>query len=247
MPPLYHRVWYWLRMNVQYETFLFPTKGRYGIYVAPGQKIASIQQIAEGVKWTEWGREVVPNKKTIRDILGWLQSREMIAVESNAKGTLITIVNWHTYNEHGTAKVTLDGQHMDRTVDTNKKDKKVKKEKSPKPSSSEALRLSERLAGLILQNNPSNTNLVGGKMPATVANWAADIDKLNRIDAQPWETIESVIEWCQADSFWSANILSGKKLREKFNQLTMKMSAKPVTHGYGRHSETYADPTRGAI
>lgn len=106
MPPLYHRTWYWLRMNVQYETFLFPTQGKHGIWVLPGQRITSLQQIAEGVKWTEWGREVIPNKKSIKVILEWLQSREMVTVESNAKGTLITVVNWHTYNWVTDEKVT---------------------------------------------------------------------------------------------------------------------------------------------
>ena len=109
MPPLYHRVWYWLRMNVQHEVFLFPTRGRTGIWVLPGQRITSLQQIAEGVRWTEWGRDVTPNKKSIKDVLDWLESREMVTVESNAKGTLVTIVNWHTYNGIGLEQVTGKG------------------------------------------------------------------------------------------------------------------------------------------
>lgn len=53
--------------------------------------------------------------------------------------------------------------------------------------------------------------------------WAADIDKLIRIDKADVNEIASVIEWCQKDSFWKANILSGKKLREKYLQLSIKM------------------------
>jgi hypothetical protein len=108
MAPLYHRVWYWLRLNVQYETFLFPTPGKFGIWVLPGQRVTSLQQIAEGVKWSEWGRDVVPNKKTIKGILDWLVSREMVTIESNAKGTLITVVNWNTYNQGKSEKVTVE-------------------------------------------------------------------------------------------------------------------------------------------
>lgn len=106
MPPIYHRVWYWLRMNVQYEPFLFPTRERFGIWILPGQRLTSLQQIAEGVKWSEWGVESVPNKKTIRDVLDWLIQHEMVTAESNAKGTLITIVNWHSYNSNITERVT---------------------------------------------------------------------------------------------------------------------------------------------
>lgn len=108
MSPLYHRVWYWLRMNVQYETFLFPTQGKFGIWVLPGQRITSLQQIAEGVKWVEWGKEKVPNKKTISAILEWLTGREMVTLESNSKGTLITITNWHIYNKNSKEKVTAE-------------------------------------------------------------------------------------------------------------------------------------------
>jgi len=113
MPPTYHRVWYWLRMNVQHDTFLFPTRERFGIWVLPGQRITSLQQIAEGVKWSEWGREVIPNKKTIKDILDWLIHRGMVTVESNAKGTLISLVNWHSYNTRDTAKVTAESNSQE--------------------------------------------------------------------------------------------------------------------------------------
>ena len=44
-----------------------------------------------------------------------------------------------------------------------------------------------------------------------------------RIDKRTPEEIEEVIRWCQNDSFWQANILSTKKLREKFDQLAIKM------------------------
>ncbi len=98
MPPLYFKVWYYLRQKAQHEPFLFPTPKGYGIWVLPGQRLTSLQEIADGVKWSEWGREVVPNKKTIDCILKWLVDEEMIIIESNAKGTLISIINWDTYN-----------------------------------------------------------------------------------------------------------------------------------------------------
>lgn len=112
MPPLYHRVWYWIRQKAQHETFLFPTP-KLGIWILPGQRLTSLQQIAEGVKWYEWGKEIVPNKKTIKDIIDSLESWGMIEVESNAKGTLVTVVNWDTYNnvssEESNAEVTPSG------------------------------------------------------------------------------------------------------------------------------------------
>ena len=47
-----------------------------------------------------------------------------------------------------------------------------------------------------------------------------------RIDKRKVEDIELVITWCQRDKFWYKNILSTKKLREKYDQLFMQMKPK---------------------
>lgn len=54
--------------------------------------------------------------------------------------------------------------------------------------------------------------------------WAADIDKLNRLDGRDWKDIEAVIRWVKTPGeFWFPNIMSGKKLREKFPTLWGQM------------------------
>lgn len=136
MPPIYHRVWYWLRLNVQHTTYLFPTQGRFGIWVLPGQRITSLRQIAEGVAWKEWGVEKVPNTKTVKAVLGWLEGQEMVTVESNAKGTLVSIVNWHSYNDIPDEKVT-DESNSERITDGTRSghkeecNRKINKKPSP--------------------------------------------------------------------------------------------------------------------
>jgi phage replication O-like protein O len=97
-----------------------------------------------------------------------------------------------------------------------------KKETIQKKPSPEALRLAGLLANLILRNNPSHRNL-NGKREKTEESWAVDIDKLIRLDKQTPQDVETVIKWCQADSFWWSNIQSGKKLREQWDQLYSKM------------------------
>lgn len=52
---------------------------------------------------------------------------------------------------------------------------------------------------------------------------AIAIDRMHRLDGYSWDEIEKLIEFAHDDYFWRANILSGEKLREKANQLTMKM------------------------
>lgn len=71
-------------------------------------------------------------------------------------------------------------------------------------------------------NNPQNRSVNNGKRDGTVQAWATDIDKIIRIDNQPPATIENVIRWSQTDTFWKVNILSGSKLREKWDQLSAK-------------------------
>jgi hypothetical protein len=46
-----------------------------------------------------------------------------------------------------------------------------------------------------------------------------------RLDSRRADDIETVIEWCQANEFWQNNIISTQKLREKFDQLYLRMEA----------------------
>jgi hypothetical protein len=118
MPPIYHRVWFWILTSVQHEQFLFPTRKPFGIHVLPGQKITSVREIAEGVKWTEWGKEKVPNPKAISDVLEWLEGNSMIEVESNDKGTFINITNSEFYIPKTIEQVTEDSTERERGADS---------------------------------------------------------------------------------------------------------------------------------
>lgn len=136
MPPLYLKVWYWLRHKVQHDPFLFPTHKGIGVWVLPGQRLTSLQEIAEGVKWSEWGKEIIPNKKTIKTVLDWMVDEGMVTIESNAKGTLISIINWDTYNHvdvvESNAKGTRSGSRSERGLDTRKECKECKECKEVK-------------------------------------------------------------------------------------------------------------------
>lgn len=53
--------------------------------------------------------------------------------------------------------------------------------------------------------------------------WANHISRMRRLDNRTPEQIKYLIEWCQQDNFWQANILSTKKLREKFDTLVAQV------------------------
>lgn len=116
MPPLYHRVWQYLKYKANHEEATIQLKGGGFLTIMPGQHLTSLKTIAHDVGWMERGKFFEPNKKTISTILSWLKEKEMIDFrpvtsnggrgtfgngvgngESNAFGTLITLINWATY------------------------------------------------------------------------------------------------------------------------------------------------------
>lgn len=95
---------------------------------------------------------------------------------------------------------------------------KVKSSIDENKFSPEIRNLSKLLFSLILQNNDK------AKQP-NFNSWDEHIDKLHRIDKYELKQIEYVIKWCQQDNFWKSNILSTKKLRDKFAGLVVKIKS----------------------
>ena len=105
----------------------------------------------------------------------------------------------------------------------------------------DAYKLSNLLFEEIIKNNPY-TRLKSANKEQTTARWAKDIDLLIRKDKQEPSTVEEVIRWSQQDGFWGANILSGNKLREKWDTLTAQKKRRhgntpPAYAAAGRESK----------
>ncbi len=81
---------------------------------------------------------------------------------------------------------------------------------------------------------PTGLNIFLEKLRVTILNkkepnfdsWANEFRLMRERDNREPQEIKDVIDWCQADPFWQGNILSPKKLREKFDQLTIQMNSK---------------------
>ncbi len=58
---------------------------------------------------------------------------------------------------------------------------------------------------------------------ASVERWVPDIELMLRLDGYSEVDALALIEWAQADSFWWKNICSGRKLREKAEELSLRM------------------------
>lgn len=102
--------------------------------------------------------------------------------------------------------------------DTNSNiDLKVTDTNSNSNYSSLQYKLAELLKQKILENHPT------AKVPQDLTRWATEIERAIRIDKRDPSELAKVITWCQSDTFWRANILSAKKLREKYDTLYLQM------------------------
>ncbi|NJP37901.1 DUF4373 domain-containing protein [Alkalicoccus luteus] len=107
-----------------------------------------------------------------------------------------------------------------------KESKRNKDKESPKQAYDESsvyFQLANKLYENILENDENF------KKP-NLQNWANDMRLMMERDKRTTEQIEYLIQWTQKHSFWKSNILSPKKLREKYTTLTLQVKeerAKP--------------------
>jgi uncharacterized protein YdaU (DUF1376 family) len=82
-----------------------------------------------------------------------------------------------------------------------------------------------KLACLLRQRILANNSRARITEKQVVA-WGRQADLMIRVDNRTVEEISALIEWSQRDPFWRGNILSMRKLREQFDQLTVKSRVK---------------------
>lgn len=219
-PPEYLKVWIYLLSNASHTDH-----GN----LQRGQGFTSIPKLMDMLTYRVGYREEKPTKKKVWGIIEWLRNPNegnakvpMIVTTKVTHGFVYTIVNYGLYqdldnyegNNEGTAKERRrERQGNNINKNGNKNDKNDIKYL---PDSYE-YRASKYLLDKILLRNPDH------KEPNIQA-WAKHIDYMIRLDNRKPTEIAKVIDWCQADSFWQSNILSTKKLRDKYDQLILKMS-----------------------
>ena len=148
-----------------------------------------------------------------------LKSMNLITQKGNKVANKYTFTKDYTKWRPLPKKVTLPKKVMGITQKGNKSlPKKVHTivDNTKVDYTKETLQLCELLRDEIKMNLPTF------KEP-NINKWAMHIDRMKRIDGRTDEQIEYVIRWCQQDTFWQANILSTKKLREKFDQLVAQI------------------------
>lgn len=150
---------------------------------------------------------------------------DLKSVLSNKK-----IMNLVDYQEgkflrHVTGHGTRHGSHAtdieeDKELDIDKEKDKKKKEK---PSRHKFETCDTNGAKYLFEKIKGNNHK---QKEPNFDSWANDFRLMREKDNRELQEIKDVIDWCQADPFWQGNILSPKKLREKFDQLTIQMNSK---------------------
>lgn len=85
---------------------------------------------------------------------------------------------------------------------------------SAEPPRADVNRLCHHLADRIAEN--------GAKRPTITKGWRDAARLMLDRDGRTEQEIHGAIDWCQADEFWRANVLSMPKLREKYDQLRLQ-------------------------
>ena len=98
----------------------------------------------------------------------------------------------------------------------------------------EVVRLCERLGDRIKANDPKSTP------DAASARWLTDMRLLVEDRGGDISEVERIIDWCQADPFWRANILSPGKLRKQFQQLVLRAKTPLRVVGGGMQRQSSA-------
>lgn len=119
-----------------------------------------------------------------------------------------------------------------KTLDT--KPSRAKSEKRTYTPESDEMKSASRLWSKIQTNNQET------KAP-NLQHWADDLRLMHERDGRSWEKINRMIDWSQADAFWSGVILSAKKLREKYDQMAAKANAEARE---AAQPKTYVKPAR---
>lgn len=184
------------------------------------------------------------NARTAHRKLVLLEKLAILTRSVSRRFTLVTVNNYAKYQDNPNQIDPLTDSLVSHScptdvppVSTNKNNKNVKNDKKRRiefSSHSLEYELSKILLEEIRKNDQSFLRSSPDAEEALLQRWALDIDRLMRLDHRPPEEIRSVISFAESNSFWRSNILSTRKLREKYTTLLIQSKSSVVKPTNGK-------------
>lgn len=161
-----------------------------------------------------WGRSLPRVRHAIKTLMEF-----GLIVESEEGFGVKHLHEWMLEREEEAKRLEMaervEKHREQKQLEAPSEDDKKKKEKRVYNENDVEMNLSMLLFQRMRDNNPE------AKEPNFQV-WANHIRLMIERDNRKPEQIKNMIEWCQQDSFWKTNILSTKKLREKYDQLKVR-------------------------
>jgi hypothetical protein len=210
-----------------------------------GQKLYSLET---------WSKKFFWSVQSVRTFFKILEKDNMIITEGLQKTTRLTICNYAIYNDNQQAtnkQPTSNQQATNKQLTTIKElkndnnDKELKNYKNTLLSEIDSdkyknlkhdhIEIAKAFQKLFIKNQ-NDSGIKNSKIENAKGTWVDDIRLLLEVDQKTTEDCKTVFKFLKEDEFWKPNILSAKKLREKFDILLMK--SKSNTKNGNRNSTT---------
>ena len=216
-------VWCLLRAN-HAEQSVSTTTGRGTTIVGlkPGQFLFGAHKASEQLDMP---------KTTVQERMRRLEAMGTIKIESGTHYSIVTICQWDTYqNEDAETRQPTGNQAAgNRQPSGTEKNENNVKNNSSSPSlcfGPDDRGLAEFIWGKVHALQPSR------KAP-DLNRWANDLRLARETDGRTLDDLRDLFDRAHADPFWQNNILSPAKLREKFDDLDLKLRKAP---SHGKHA-----------
>lgn len=222
------RAWIDLLLLANYKDGYFRVRG-VRVNIKRGQVGYSTKSLADRWRWS---------RGKVNRHLNELEKDKQIVLQKNNVTTLITIVNYDSYQKNkpanDTANETADRQQAGskQTQTTNIKNNVINGEQiKSRKFSADDLSLAEFIFSKVIEAAPKT------KKP-DLNLWANTIRLMRVRDNLNHSEIREVFTWANADEFWSTNILSPEKLRKQFAKLHAQLNKnKPAVNKHSNFAD----------
>lgn len=167
----------------------------------------------------KFAEEIGLSPQQTRTALKKLESSGEVTSKSTNKFTVITLVKWDSLqslevlsNKQNNKRITNEQQTDNKRITTTKEDNNIINKEDKNNIHKKVKTFSEDVLvcyNLIVDFFPEHLH------PKNNKSWLDTIEKLNRIDKIPFQSIIDITKKTRSDNFWASNFLSLNKLRKK--------------------------------